>query len=619
MLNFKAMFLELRCRGGVVAGARQLPVIFQRFGFKRGCKYLLRWLKRNDYQSWIRQYDVLDEHAKKASLEQINAWALSPKIALLMVVDNHPVNFLKESIESIQAQVYDNWELLVVDNASIDTNIRSLLEGYAQQDVRIKVSALSERSQGALALNGALEKASGPYVAIIRAVDLLPPHALFNIANAINQHPDAALIYTDEDKLTEQGVRYDPWFKTDLNYELLLAQNGFGDLAVYRRDLIAQVGGFRPGFGGVENYDLALRVIERVAPKQVIHIPRVLYHQRILKANTAPQIDISGQDASLARKAITEHLARSGRGGHVSPAPEAPQFNRVRYPSPATLPLVSVIIPTRDRADLLGMCLDSLFDKTTYRQYEVIIVDNGSVEAATQALFNRLPGDKVTIIRDDAPFNYSRLNNLAVRQAKGSIVCLMNNDIEILSPDWMEEMLSFACQPDIGCVGARLWFPDGRLQHAGVVIGLGGVAGHPNKYFPRGHRGYFGRAVLAQSFSAVTAACLMVRREAWEKVQGLDETLAIAFNDVDFCLRVNAAGYRNVWTPYAEMNHHESASRGNETSPEKLARYEQEISLMQTRWGDAMINDPAYNPNLTHRHDDFSLAWPPRLHLTVEP
>ena len=339
MLNFKAMLVELRCRGGVAAGARQLPIVLKRFGLKRGCKYLLRWLKRNDYQSWIRQYEVLDARAKKDSLEQIKAWPKSLKLSLVMVVENHPANFLKESIESIQAQWYDNWELLIVDNASIDTNIRSLLEGYAQQDVRIKVSALSERSQGALALNGALEQASGSYVAIIRAVDLLPPHALFNIAKAIHQHPDAALVYTDEDKLTEQGVRYDPWFKTDLNYELFLAQNGFGDLAVYRRDLIAQVGGFRPGFGGVENYDLALRVIERVAPKQVIHIPRVLYHQRILKANVTTQIDTSGQDASLARKAITEHLARSGRGGHVSPAPEAPQFNRVCYPSPATPPL----------------------------------------------------------------------------------------------------------------------------------------------------------------------------------------------------------------------------------------------------------------------------------------
>jgi GT2 family glycosyltransferase len=307
---------------------------------------------------------------------------------------------------------------------------------------------------------------------------------------------------------------------------------------------------------------------------------------------------------------VAAHLARTNRGA-VEPPPEAPQYNRVRYPLPPLLPLVSVIIPTRDRADLLGMCLDSLLAKTTYANYEIIVVDNGSVEASTQALFARLPKDRVSVIRDDAPFNYSRLNNLAVAQAKGDVICLMNNDIEILSPDWMEEMLSFTCQPDIGCVGARLWFPDGRLQHAGVMTGFGeGIAGHPNKNFPKGYAGYFGRAILSQSMSAVTAACLMIRRDIWEKVQGLDEDLAIAFNDVDFCLRVKAASYRNVWTPYAEMNHHESASRGNETSPEKQARYAQEIALMQGRWGKTLINDPAYNPNLTLEHDDFSLAWP---------
>ena len=284
-----------------------------------------------------------------------------------------------------------------------------------------------------------------------------------------------------------------------------------------------------------------------------------------------------------------------------------------KYSLPPALPLVSIIIPTRDRADLLGMCLDSLLAKTTYTHYEIIIVDNGSVEPSTQAFFARLPKDRVSVIRDDAPFNYARLNNLAVAQAKGDVICLMNNDIEILTPDWMQEMLSYAGQPDIGCVGARLWFPDGRLQHAGVITGLGGVAGHPNKYFPRGYAGYFGRAILTQSMSAVTAACLMIRRDLWNKVQGFDEDLAVAFNDVDFCLRVKAAGYRNVWTPHAEMNHHESASRGNETTPEKQERYLKEIELMKSRWGDALANDPAYSPNLTLQHDDFSLAWPPRL------
>jgi GT2 family glycosyltransferase len=455
------------------------------------------------------------------------------------------------------------------------------------------------------AANRALALASGDYLAFLGEADQLPCQALFYIAQAIADHPEVAMIYSDEDKINQRGIRYDPWFKCEFNYELLLSQNAIGHLTVYRRDLIKDLEGFRVGFEGAQDYDLALRALERIDATKVIHIPRILYHQRTRTRQTAAATE-------AARRAVTEHLVRTYRGGVVEPVPEAPQYNRVRYPLPPALPLVSIIIPTRDRADLLGMCLDSLLAKTTYTLYEIIIVDNGSVEASTQALFARLPKDRIFVIHDDAPFNYSRLNNLAVAQAKGDVIFLMNNDIEILTPDWLEEMLSFACQPDIGCVGARLWFPDGRLQHAGVITGLGGVAGHPNKYFPRGYVGYFGRALLAQSMSAVTAACLMIRRQVWDQVQGLDENLAVAFNDVDFCLRVRAAGYRNVWTPFAEMTHYESASRGNETTPKKQERYLKEIEQIKSRWGHLLINDPAYNPNLTLAHDDFSLAWPPR-------
>lgn len=609
MFNFQALFVELRCRGGVVAGVRQLPLILKRFGFKRGLKYLFRWLKRNDYPSWIRQYDVFDLSAENTLRQQIAGLPAQPTISVVLVVENTPLVFLKAAIESVRSQCYAQWELCIADQAAADPQVQALLATYAATDPRIKVGfqtrfQLSEDTIAA-ATNGALGLASGDYVAFLGSVDLLPPQGLLCIAQAIAEHPEAAIIYSDEDKISPRGERYDPWFKCDLNYELWLAQNTIGHSNVYRRDLINDVQGFRPGFAGAHHDDLALRVLEQIDPKQVIHIPRVLYHQR-----TRPEPSAATVDA--ARRSVAEHLARTGRGGTVTPSPEAPQYNRVRYPLPIVLPRLSIIIPTRDKADLLGMCLDSLLLKTTYDNYEIIIVDNGSIEAATLALFERLPKDRVRVIRDDSPFNYSRLNNRAVAQAKGDVICLMNNDIEIFTPDWVEEMLSFACQPDIGCVGARLWFPDGRLQHAGVITGLGGLAGHPNKYFPRGHLGYFGRAVLVQSFSAVTAACLMVRREVWEQAQGLDEDLSVAYNDVDFCLRVKAAGYRNVWTPYAEMNHHESASRGNETTPEKQARYQEEIDRMKSRWGHLLMNDPAYNPNLTLQRDDFSLAWPPR-------
>lgn len=598
----QTLLVELHCRGGLVVSAQQLPLILKRFGFKRGLKYLYRWLKRNDYQAWLRQYDQFNEQHLAECRQQISAWPTAPKISVIMVLDGAPDALLTESIQSLQVQCYEHWELIVVHNATVAPQIQSSVQSH-EQDPRVKWISRSEPADVAASLNLALAVANGDYVTVLQPTDLLSPQALFYIAKVANEYPNTSFIDSDEDKITKEGVRYDPWFKSELNYELLLAQNCVGQILVYRRNLINQLGGFRSGFDGAENYDLALRAIEFITPQHAKHIPKVLYHRRSPVRIASP---------NACRRAVAEHLKRTGSGGNVTAAPEAPCFNRIGYPLPAIKPLVSIIIPTRDKAELLGLCLDSLLDKSTYPNYEVIIVDNGSIEPATQVLFNRLPGDRVRIVRDDAPFNYSRLNNLAATQAQGDVICLMNNDIEILTPDWMEEMLSFAHQPDIGCVGARLWFPDGRLQHAGVITGLGGVAGHPNKYLPRGHLGYFGRAILTQRFSAVTAACLMVRRTVWDQVYGLDERLAVAFNDVDFCLRVQAAGYRNVWTPYAEMNHHESASRGNEKTPEQQVRYENEITLMHDRWGEILLNDPAYNPNLTKKHDDFSLAWLPQ-------
>jgi GT2 family glycosyltransferase len=373
------------------------------------------------------------------------------------------------------------------------------------------------------------------------------------------------------------------------------------------------LGGFQLGYEGAQDYDLALRVIEQLAPQQVVHVPRVLYHWRAIAGSTALGAGEKNYAARAGRKAVAAHLARVGLPAEVLAAPSAPGVNRVRFACPTPQPLVSILIPTRDRADLLGMCLDTLLERSTYSNYEVIIVDNGSVEEKTQQLFARLPKDRVRILRDDSAFNFSALNNHAARVARGQYLCLMNNDIEILTPDWLEEMVSFAARPDIGCVGARLWYPDGRLQHGGVVLGIGGIAGHAHKYLPRGQNGYFGRALLHQSYSAVTAACLLLRREVFEQVGGLDEALVIAFNDVDFCLRVREAGYRNVWTPYAEMIHHESASRGEEDSPEKIARFGREIAFVEARWGEQLRTDPAYNPNLTLVHEDYSLAWPPRV------
>jgi GT2 family glycosyltransferase len=538
-----------------------------------------------------------------------------PLFSVVMPVFNPSPIWLEAAIESVLAQTYPRWELCIADDSSTNPEVRALLERFSQQDPRIRVIFREANGHIAAASNTALAEATGDFVALLDHDDELSSHALACVAEAISRNPGVALLYSDEDKIDENGQRYDPYFKCDFNYELFLAQNMISHLGVYRKAVVDAVGGFREGFEGSQDYDLALRVLEHSGAQNIVHIPRVLYHWRATPGSTARDSGEKAYSVTAARRSVQEHLTRSGRGGLVSPAPMAPMHHRVRYALPDVLPLVSIVIPTRDRADLLSVCLESLFSVTHYPNYEVIVIDNGSSEAATHDLFARLPQDRARVIRDEAPFNFSRLNNLAANAAQGAVIVLMNNDIQVTTPDWIEEMLSFALQPDIGCVGAKLWYPDRRLQHGGVITGIGGVAGHAHKFLPDGHPGYFNRAVLHQSFSAVTAACLMVRRAVWDQVGGLDESLTVAFNDVDLCLRIREAGYRNVWTPYAEMIHHESASRGMEDTPERIARFETEIQFMKARWADKLLRDPAYNPNLTLDLEDFGLAWPPQRAL----
>jgi glycosyltransferase involved in cell wall biosynthesis len=567
---------------------------------------------RNDYTEWVRRYDCLDAQGRQRISQRIEGFVRRPLISILMPVYNAPPKYLQLAIESVRAQLYGNWELCIADDASTEPAVRQILREAELSDARIKVIYREKNGHISASSNSALQLAMGQFVALLDHDDLLAETALFRVAEAIDAHPDAILIYSDEDKIDAANRRYEPYFKSELNYELLLAQNMISHLGVYRTETLRELGGFRVGYEGAQDYDLALRVVERAMADQIIHVPYVLYHWRAIAGSTALDEGEKDYAAEAGRKAVAEHLARRGVAAEVLPAPEGPSLNRVRFACPSPQPMVSIIIPTRDRAELLGMCLDSLIERSTYANYEVIIVDNGSTEKATEELFARLPKDRFRVVRDESPFNFSALNNGAARVARGELLCLMNNDIEIITPEWLEEMVAFATQSEIGCVGARLWYPDGRLQHGGVIIGLGGVAGHAHKYFPKGDPGYFRRAVLHQSLSAVTAACLLLRREIFEEVGGLDEQLAVAFNDIDFCLRVRQAGYRNVWTPYAEMVHHESASRGHEDTAAKQARFAAEIEFVQARWGRALKEDPAYSPNLTLDSEDYAYAWPPR-------
>lgn len=567
------------------------------------------------YTHWLRLFSEMNAGRVRALRAASAGFLHKPRISIILPVFNTPEIWLHKAIDSVIGQYYENWELCIADDCSSETSVRRVLDAYRDGDHRIKVVFHDSNQHISAASNSALKLATGEFVAFLDHDDELTPDALLWVVNEINLFPDAALIYSDEDKLTTSGEREDPYFKPDWNPDLLLSQNFVCHLAVYRSDWVRQLGGLRTGFEGAQDYDLVLRFVEKAHAQQIRHIPRVLYHWRTIPGSTALSevADAKPYAVQAAIRSIGEHLERSGVAATVTESTESPGSYRVQYKLPEIRPLVSLIVLTRNGLALLRQCMDSILDKTSYSPYEIIVVDNGSDEQETLEYLADLQARKVArVIRDDRPFNFPALNNLAVREARGTIIGLLNNDIEVITPDWLGEMVSHALRPEIGAVGARLWYPDDTLQHGGVIL-VGGVAGHANKHLPKGHQGYCRRGVLIQNYSAVTAACMVLRKEVYVSAGGMDEGLAVAFNDVDFCLKIRSLGYRNLWTPYAELYHHESATRGYEDTPEKQARFRQEILAMKKRWGNLLENDPAYNPNLSLSREDFSLSFPPRL------
>lgn len=567
------------------------------------------------YSHWVAAYDMLGEKELADLHGQLEMLAAKPLISLVMPVYNPQAEDLHRAIASVRAQVYPNWELCICDDASPNAQTRLLLETAAQGEPRIRLAFHAENRHISHATNTAISLAQGKYIAFLDHDDELRPHALLCVIQMFAQHPELRILYSDEDKIDQSGARFDPYFKPDFNLGLLRSHNYMCHFAVYDRSLMDQLEGLRPGFEGAQDYDLALRAVDAVDRRAIGHIPKVLYHWRTSTGSTASGHGNKNYAFEAGRRALLEHLQRRGIRGRVEEAPEASGMYRICWQRPEPTPLISIIIPTRNGHDILRQCLDSLM-QTCYPHYEVIVIDNGSDDPAALDLLSQREGSgQIRVLRDDGPFNFSALNNRAVREAaRGEFVLLMNNDIEITHPEWLDEMVGAAMEPNVGCVGARLWYPDGRLQHAGVIL-VCGVAGHAHKLLHRGQHGYMGRAVLAQDFVAVTAACLLVRKRIFNEVDGLDPSLAVAFNDVDFCLRVHQAGYRNHWTPYAELIHHESVSRGYEDTPEKQRRFKGEIDILQSRWAALLRNDPCYNPNLTADAEDFSLAWPPRVRL----
>lgn len=534
-----------------------------------------------------------------------------PLISIVMPVYNTPEAFLRACIDSVLRQSYPYWELCIADDCSPLTHVREILEEYAQADERIRVVYRDQNGHISRASNSALEIAQGIYIALLDHDDELIPHALYFMAQAIAQRPEGKIFYSDEDKIDTFGERREPHFKSDWNPDLFYSQNYVSHLGLYRHELLEEIGGFRPGMEGSQDQDLLLRCLPHVEPDEIVHVPRILYHWRVLEGSTALASEEKSYTTEAGIKALRDYFAGHGPEGLRVEAGMVPNTYRVRWSVPSPVPKVSLLIPTRDKKEITEVAVRSILDKTTYPNYEILILDNGSVETETLQWFEEIQQQdaRVRVLRWDHPFNYSAINNFGARHASGEILGLINNDIEVITPEWLTEMVSHACRPEIGCVGAKLYYSNDTLQHGGVLLGIGDVAGHSHKYFSRYNSGYFSRLLLIQNLSAVTAACLLVRREVYEQVGGLNgEDLKLAFNDVDFCLRVREAGYRNLWTPYAELYHHESISRGHEDTPEKQARFLKEVEYMKQRWGEALLDDPYYNPNLTKDREDFSLG-----------
>lgn len=567
-----------------------------------------------DYQAWIHLYERTDEAARRAAMAHIAHFDEQPLISIVMPVFNPPPEYLRAAIRSVQAQFYPRWELCIADDASTDPAVAALLRDLQAADPRIKIVWRERNGHISAASNAALDLATGSFVALVDHDDLLAPDALYQVAAHIADCPAADIIYSDEDHIDATGHRSSPYFKPDWDPELMLGQNLINHLGVYRRSLMQRLGGFRVGMEGSQDYDLALRAVAETTPDRIVHIPRILYHWRQLGRTRSFSESARDRCASNGRRAVQAFLETEQPGVCVQPTPSAPAWNRVIHPIPRPEPLVSVIIPTRNRADLLTRTLDGLLGRTEYPALEVLIVDNGSDEPAALTLLARLEQDgRVRVLRCPGPFNYSALNNRAVRDSTGELILLLNNDIDVINPDWLREMVSHAIRPGIGAVGAKLLYPNGTIQHGGVTVGVGGVAGHQYLHRPRDDAGYFGQLTLVRTVTAVTGACLLLRRQAYLEAGGLDDvSLPVAFNDIDLCLRLIERGYRNLWTPYAELYHYESASRGSDLVGEKAARFKREVTVMRQRWGDVLDHDPYWNPNLSLCSTDVALAFPPR-------
>lgn len=555
-----------------------------------------------DYAKW-REGDFLTD--KERQDQKKRKWKQPVKISVLVPAYRTPESYLRQMIESVQAQTYENWELCIADGSGKEESLEKIVSQYAAKDSRIRYQLLDKNEGISGNTNAAIRMASGEYLAFFDHDDLLAEDALYEAARAIEEQK-AELIYTDEDKVRADLSEYfQPHFKPDYNPDLLCANNYICHLVVVKKELADRVGGLRKEFDGAQDHDFLLRITERT--DRIVHIPKVLYHWRIHKASTADNPASKLYAYQAGQKAISEHLKRLGLEAEVSQTKDF-GFYRVSYPVQGT-PLVSIVIPNKDEKDTLKACLESIKEKTTYPSYEIVIVENNSQTSEIFEYYKEIDGkDGIRVVTWKEPFNYSKINNFGFQYAKGDYVICLNNDITVITPSWIEEMLGYCQRPGTGIVGVRLYFPDDTIQHAGIIVGMGGCAGSLFVGMNRKRTGYMHKAALVQDLSAVTAACMMVKREAFEAAGGFEESLAVAFNDVDFCLKVRRAGYLVVYNPYAELYHYESKTRGLEDSPEKQRRFQSEIEYMRCHWLDILKRgDPYYNRNFSLKDCNYSI------------
>ena len=555
------------------------------------------------YGPWYEAY-VPDEAALEK--QRHHHFEYSPLISVAVPAYRTPEKFLAQMIDSLLAQTYGNWELCIANGSPEDSAMKKVLEEYTKKDSRIRVSELTENKGIAGNTNAALEMAQGEFVGLLDHDDLLAPNALYEIVRALDEDRNLDAVYTDEDKVTtELDEHFQPHLKPDFNLDLLRSNNYICHFFVVRRSIVQKVGGFCQEFDGAQDHDFIFRCIETA--EKVGHIPEILYHWRTHKASTAdnPASKMYAFDAG--KRAIEAHLKRTGTEGIVSHTPDL-GFFRVKYPVQGQ-PLVSVIIPNKDEKETLKACIDSIREKTEYPNYDIIIVENNSTTDEIFQYYKELSQDpRIRLLRWKKEFNYSAINNYGVRHANGEYLLFLNNDVTVITPGWIKELLGVCQRPEVGAAGVKLIYPDNTIQHAGCVIGLGGIAGHMFVDMPANRTGYLHKASILQDMSAVTAACMMMKRTAFEEAGGFTEKLSVAFNDVDLCLKVRKNHKLIVYDPYVQLYHMESKTRGAEDNKEKVRRFQEEIEYMRCQWLDILKKgDPYYNKNLSLTKWNYSL------------